>query len=143
MRFILASASPRRKELLEQIKKDLHEFRVDHDVYTSEKAIKARGSVEEVLKKLEPYCYQEDGALFLNTTKNGDDKDRVLVKSDGSYTYLLPDIAYHADKYQRGYDYFIDLFGADHHGYITRLKASISDLGYDSEKLTSSNGEAL
>ncbi len=124
------------KELLEQIKKDLHEFRVDHDVYTSEKAIKARGSVEEVLKKLKPYCYQQEGALFLNTTKDGDDKDRVLVKSDGSYTYLLPDIAYHADKYQRGFDYLIDLFGADHHGYITRLKASISDLGYDSSRLT-------
>lgn len=124
------------KELLEQIKRDLHEFRVDQDVYTSEKAIRARGDIERVLEKLKPYCYMKDGALFLNTTKDGDDKDRVLVKSDGSYTYLLPDIAYHADKFARGFDYCLDLFGADHHGYICRLKSSISDLGYDSSKLT-------
>ncbi len=121
--------------LLEQIKEDLKEFRVEQDVYTSEKAIRERGDIEKVLKKLEPYCYTQDGALFLNTTKDGDDKDRVIVKSDGFYTYLLPDIAYHADKFARGYDYFIDLFGADHHGYITRLKSSISDLGYDSSRL--------
>jgi arginyl-tRNA synthetase len=122
--------------LLERIKKDLHEFRVDQDVYSSEKAIRSRGDVEKVLEKLKPDCYEKDGALFLNTTKDGDDKDRVLVKSDGSYTYLLPDIAYHADKFSRGFDLLVDLFGADHHGYVARLKASEKDLGYNPDALT-------
>ena len=122
--------------LLDAIKKDLHEFRVDQDVYTSEKSIRDRGDIEKVLEQLKPYCYEQDGALFLNTTKDGDDKDRVLVKSDGSYTYLLPDIAYHADKYNRGFDELIDLFGADHHGYVARLKSALTSLGYDASKFT-------
>lgn len=121
--------------LLEFIKQDLHAFRVDQDVYTSEKAIRERGAVEDVLEKLKPYCYESEGALFLDTKKDGDDKDRVLVKSDGSYTYLLPDIAYHDDKFSRGFDRLVDLFGADHHGYITRLKSAVKDLGHDPEKL--------
>lgn len=123
------------EKLLEAIKKDLHEFRVDQDVYTSEKAIRDRGDVDMVLKELKPYCYEQDGALWLNTKKDGDDKDRVLVKSDGAYTYLLPDIAYHNDKFNRGFDLLIDLFGADHHGYITRIKSSQKDLGHDPDKL--------
>lgn len=123
------------KHLLENIKKDLHDFRVDQDVYTSEKAIRDRGDVEKVLEALKPSCYTKDGALWLNTTKDGDDKDRVLVKSDGSYTYLLPDIAYHNDKFNRGFDLLIDLFGADHHGYVTRLKASQKDLGHNPDYL--------
>ena len=122
-------------KLLDAIKKDLHDFRVDQDVYTSEKAIRQRGDVEKVLQQLKPFCYEQDGALWLNTTKDGDDKDRVLVKSDGNYTYLLPDIAYHNDKFNRGFDLLIDLFGADHHGYICRVKAAISAMGYDAEKL--------
>ncbi len=121
--------------LLKFIKEDLHAFRVDQDVYTSEKSIRERGAVEEVLQKLKPYCYESEGALFLDTKKDGDDKDRVIVKSDGSYTYLLPDIAYHADKFSRGFDRLIDLFGADHHGYITRLKSAVKDLGYDPSRL--------
>lgn len=121
--------------LLQFIKDDLHEFRVDQDVYTSEKAIRERGAVEEVIEKLKPYCYESEGALFLNTKKDGDDKDRVIIKSDGSYTYLLPDIAYHADKFSRGFNRLIDLFGADHHGYILRLKSAVKDLGYDPDKL--------
>ena len=121
--------------LLEAIKKDLHDFRVDQDVYTSEKAIRQRGDVEKVLEKLKPYCYEKDGALWLNTTKDGDDKDRVLIKSDGAYTYLLPDIAYHNDKFSRGFDLLIDLFGADHHGYVTRIKSSQKDLGHDPNAL--------
>jgi arginyl-tRNA synthetase len=122
-------------KLLDAIKKDLHDFRVDQDVYTSEKAIRDRGDVDMVLEKLKPYCYSQDGALWLNTKKDGDDKDRVLVKSDGAYTYLLPDIAYHNDKFNRGFDLLIDLFGADHHGYITRIKSSQKDLGHDPEHL--------
>ncbi len=123
------------EKLLQAIKKDLHEFRVDQDVYTSEKAIRDRGDVKKVLEELKPYCYEKDGALWLNTTKDGDDKDRVLVKSDGTYTYLLPDIAYHNDKFNRGFDILIDLFGADHYGYVTRLKSSQKDLGHDPSHL--------
>ncbi len=121
--------------LLERIKEDLHEFRVDQDVYTSEKAIRNRGDVEKVLERLKPYCYVQDEATFLDTKKDGDDKDRVLIKSDGSYTYLLPDIAYHADKFSRGFDLVVDLFGADHHGYVTRLKSAVKDLGYNPDSV--------
>ena len=123
------------KIALNNIKADLHEFRVDFDVFTSEKAIRKAGKVEKVKELLKPYCYEEDGATFLNTTKDGDDKDRVIVKKDGCYTYLLPDIAYHKDKFDRGFDRLIDLFGADHHGYICRLKSSMKSLGYDPDKL--------
>lgn len=122
-------------ELLEKIKIDLHNFRVDQDIYTSEKKIRDRGDVEKVIDGLKDNCYKKDGAIFLNTTKDGDDNDRVIIKSDGSYTYLLPDIAYHLDKYNRGYDKLIDLFGADHHGYVTRLKSAIKSLGKDPDKL--------
>ncbi len=120
---------------LENIKKDLREFRVEFDVFTSEKAIRNQGKVEKVLEELKPYCYQEDGALFLKTTQDGDDKDRVIIKKDGSYTYLLPDIAYHKDKFDRGYQRLIDLFGADHHGYIARIKSSMKSLGENPDKL--------
>lgn len=123
------------EKLLDAIKEDLHQFRVDFDVFSSEKAIRNNGDVEKVLEKLQPYCYKQDDALWLNTKKDGDDKDRVLVKSDGSYTYLLPDIAYHDNKFNRGYDLLIDLFGADHHGYITRIKSSQKDLGHNSDNL--------
>lgn len=81
------------------------------------------------------HTYQEDGALWLKTTDFNDDKDRVLVKKDGSYTYLLPDLAYHKDKFDRGYDKLVNLFGADHHGYIIRLKAGLDILGYNSDNL--------
>src|SRR5699024_5625699 len=81
------------------------------------------------------HTYEEDGALWLRTTEFGDDKDRVLKKSDGSYTYLMPDIAYHFDKLNRGYDQLINLFGADHHGYVNRLKASVAALGFNPEML--------
>ena len=124
-------------KLLGRIKKDLKEFRVEFDVWTSEKAIRKSGRIEKCLKILEEEgnIYIEDGATWLKTTKYGDDKDRVIIKNDNTYTYLVPDIAYHLDKMDRGYDELIDVFGADHHGYITRLKSSIQALGYDSNKL--------
>lgn len=124
-------------KLLGRIKKDLKEFRVEFDVWTSEKAIRKSGRIEKCLKTLEDEgnIYKEDGATWLKTTKYGDDKDRVIIKNDNTYTYLVPDIAYHLDKMDRGYDELIDVFGADHHGYITRLKSSIQALGYDSSKL--------
>lgn len=120
---------------LNNIKKDLKDFRVEFDIFTSEKAIRNAHKVESVLEELKPYCYTLDGATYLNTTKDGDDKDRVIIKSDGSMTYLLPDIAYHKDKLDRGYHYLIDLFGADHHGYIARLKSSLKSLGYNPDQL--------
>lgn len=120
---------------LNNIKIDLKDFRVEFDIFTSEKAIRNAHKVEDVLAQLKPYCYTLDGATYLNTTKDGDDKDRVIIKSDGSMTYLLPDIAYHKDKLDRGYHYLIDLFGADHHGYIARLKSSLKSLGYNPDQL--------
>ena len=124
--------------LLDQIKKDLKEFRVEFDIWTSEKDVRKKGRIEESLEILKKQgdTYEEDGALYLKTTKYGDDKDRVLIKSDGLYTYFTPDIAYHLDKIDRGYDKLIDVLGADHHGYVSRLKASIKALGYDDSKLT-------
>lgn len=123
--------------LLHQIKKDLDTFRVNFDTFTSEKSLYDKGLVEKVLMtfKEKKECYIEDNALWLKTSKYGDDKDRVLVKNDGNYTYLLPDIAYHANKIDRGFDRLIDVLGADHHGYINRLKGSLEILGYDSSIL--------
>lgn len=123
--------------LLEGIKKDLDRLRVNFDVFTSEQSLYDRGLVDSTLSKLQKNgkCYINDGALWLRTTDLYDEKDRVLIKSDGNYTYLLPDIAYHADKLNRGYDRLIDVLGSDHHGYIGRLKSSIEMLGYDASKL--------
>ena len=123
--------------LLNIIKTDLSNFGVTFDVWTSEKSIRAKGRIEESLKILEEkgLVYKKDDATWLKTTVYGDDKDRVLIKTDGSYTYLVPDIAYHLDKFDRGFDYLIDVFGADHHSYVSRLKASIEALGYNKDKL--------
>lgn len=124
-------------KLLRRIKDDLKNFRVEFDVWSSEMAIRNSGKIEECLASLEKNgnIYEAEGAKWLRTTKYGDDKDRVVVKHDGSYTYLVPDIAYHLDKIHRGFDNLIDVFGADHHGYVSRLKASIDALGYDSKIL--------
>lgn len=123
--------------LLEQIKKDLDRYRVNFDIFTSEQSLYDNSLIEITLNKLKNSnkCYIEDDALWLKTTDYGDDKDRVLIKKDGNYTYFLPDIAYHQDKYNRGYDELIDVLGSDHHGYIKRLKAAIEIIGYDSNKL--------
>ena len=123
--------------LLSIIKTDLSNFGVTFDVWTSEKSIRSKGRIEESLKILDKkgLIYEKDNATFLKTTVYGDDKDRVLIKTDNTYTYLVPDIAYHLDKFDRGFDYLIDVFGADHHSYVSRLKASIEALGYDKDKL--------
>ncbi|MGN1276200.1 MAG: arginine--tRNA ligase [Floccifex sp.] len=122
---------------LDKIKKDLEKYRVSFDVWSSEQAIRDAGKVQEVLSLLEEkgYIYEKEGALWFETTRFNDDKDRVLRKQDGSYTYLVPDIAYHNDKYQRGFDYLVDFFGADHHGYIPRLKAAMKALGNNENHL--------
>ena len=120
--------------LLDKIKKDLDIYRVNFDVFSSEQSLYDRGLVEKVITKLknDNHCYIEDGALWLKTMDYGNEKNRVLIKSDGNYTYLLPDIAYHCDKIERGFDELIDVLGADHHGYIDRLKASLEMMGKDS-----------
>ena len=122
---------------LNKIKKDLNLYRVSFDHYQSERELYSTLKVEKTLKLLKKsqYSYERDGALWLKTTDFGDDKDRVLIKSDGTLTYLTPDIAYHKDKFDRGYDELIDILGADHHGYIARLKAGIEIMGYNPDAL--------
>lgn len=117
--------------LLNGLKKDLKDFNVVFDTWYSEKSLYKNNAVYDTLEllKKQGHTYEQDGALWLKTTEYGDEKDRVLVKSDGSLTYLTPDIAYHANKLSRGFDHLIDVLGADHHGYINRLKAAIAFVG--------------
>ncbi|RED54977.1 arginine--tRNA ligase [Cohnella lupini] len=123
---------------LAKIKRDLARFGVHFDEWYSESSLYENDKVTEVLAALraQGHVYDLDDAVWLASTTFGDDKDRVLVKNDGSYTYLTPDAAYHMDKYKRGYDQMINIWGADHHGYIPRMKAAMAALGNDPEKLT-------
>ena len=123
--------------LLNGLKKDLKDFNVEFDTWFSEKSLYDSKAVEKTLKYLKEngHTYELDGALWLKTTDEGDEKDRVLIKSDNSLTYLTPDIAYHNNKFERGFDHLIDVLGADHHGYIPRLKAAIKFMGKDPNKL--------
>lgn len=122
---------------LQKIKDILNEYRVSFDVWFSETSLYVENKVEPTIQKLtdKGYTYEAEGALWFKSTEFGDDKDRVLVKTDGSYTYLTPDIAYHLNKLDRGYEYLVDLLGADHHGYINRMKAAIQALGYNADQL--------
>jgi len=115
--------------------RDLEQFGVKFDVISSEQAAYDSGSVVRAVELLERrgLTYESEGALWLRTTGFGDDKDRVLRKSDGTLTYLTPDIAYHIDKHDRGFDRVIDVWGADHHGYIPRMRAALAALGYPPE----------
>lgn len=125
------------KKLLDRIFADLQEYGINYDIYTSEKAISKKYDLKNIIGKLTEngYTYEKDGAIWFKCSEIFDDKDHVLIKEDGSLTYLVPDIAYHYDKFNRGYDKMIDIFGTDHHGYVARLKSSIKALGNDSEKL--------
>ncbi|NMD70024.1 arginine--tRNA ligase [Bacillus sp. DNRA2] len=122
---------------MEKLKQDLENFRVRFDVWYSETSLYNNGKIDQALKALRDngHIYEEDGATWLRTTPMGDDKDRVLIKQDGSYTYLTPDIAYHKDKLERGFEKLINIWGADHHGYIPRMKAAIEALGYERDAL--------
>ena len=123
--------------ILEGIKKDLKNFRVEHQVWFSEKSLVEQDEVEKTLAYLKDkgLIYEQDGALWFKTTQFGDDKDRVLKKSDGFLTYFASDIAYHKNKFERGFDLVIDIWGADHHGYVPRMKAAVQALGKDKESL--------
>ena len=120
---------------LDRIVEDLALFRVKHDVFSSEKVIRSNGAVEKELEYLKEHTYIEEGATLLKTSDYLDDKDRVIVKSNGDYTYFLPDIVYHVNKMSRGFDQLIDVLGADHHGYINRMKSALMMHGYKAEVL--------
>jgi arginyl-tRNA synthetase len=119
----------------EEQDRDLREFGVRFEVMSSEQAIYDSGNINRALRLLAErgLTYEAENALWLRTTRFGDDKDRVLRKGDGTYTYLVPDIAYHIDKHERGFDRAIDVWGADHHGYIPRMRAVLEALGYPPE----------
>lgn len=124
-------------DILNGIKQDLIDFRVEHQHWFSEKSLVDGGQVEASLNRLlaEGRAYEKDGALWFRSTDHGDDKDRVLRKSDGLLTYFASDIAYHDNKIGRGFDMMVDIWGADHHGYVPRMKAAIEALGKDRESL--------
>ena len=124
------------KKELEKIEKDLALFRTKFDIYSFETDVRKDNHVQKVLEsKFARYSYQQDGATFLRTTDFLDDKDRAVVKSDGSYTYFMPDICYHLIKLSRGYDLLVDVLGADHYGYINRMKSALMMQGYSKETL--------
>ncbi|KRE58141.1 arginine--tRNA ligase [Paenibacillus sp. Soil750] len=122
---------------LDKIKRDLGRFGVHFDHWFSETSIYEDNLIPPVLQELRDngHIYEEEGATWLNTTPLGDDKNRVLIKNDGSFTYLTPDIAYHRNKFGRGYDRLINIWGADHHGYIPRMKAAMTALGFEADRL--------
>ncbi len=126
-----------RRLFLERIDTDLKYFGVKFDSWISEKMFYSEHKVEQVLERMNQLglTYEKDNALWFRSTNYGDDKDRVLRKSTGFYTYLTPDIANHMYKFERGYDKLVDLWGADHHGYIPRMKAAITAMGYDKDAL--------
>ena len=120
---------------LGRIIEHLKAFRVEFDVFSSEKAIRADNAIEKEIKFLGDNVYKDGDALYLKTTNFLDDKDRVIRKSDGDYTYFMPDICYHVNKLSRGFDKLIDVLGADHHGYINRMKSALMMHGYDKDVL--------
>jgi arginyl-tRNA synthetase len=122
---------------VEDHRETLGRMNVHFDSWFSERSMVESGAISTTLADLRErgVAYDHDGAVWLRSTDFGDDKDRVLVKSDGEFTYLLPDIAYHRDKFGRGYDLLIDVWGADHHGYVPRMKAAMQALGHDPGEL--------
>ncbi|MBQ7608931.1 MAG: arginine--tRNA ligase [Desulfovibrionaceae bacterium] len=121
------------EKILAGIKDDLRDFRVRQETFFSEKSLVASNAVQNAFQSLDAAgrTYEKDNAYWFETTKEGDDRDRVLRKSDGSLTYFASDIAYHHNKYERGFDWLIDVWGADHHGYIPRMRAAIAAMGRD------------
>lgn len=124
--------------LLNEIGKELSDFGVRFDIWYSQRSLSRSGKIEEAMRLLERkgLIYEQEGALWFKSTAFGDDKDRVVKKSDGAYTYVTPDIAYHKDKFERGFGKIIDIWGPDHHGYINRIKAAVRALGYEENSLS-------
>jgi arginyl-tRNA synthetase len=120
----------------ERIESTLGRFGVRFDTWSSERSMYERGAVESTLRRLREggHVYEREGAVWLRTTTFGDEKDRVLIRSDGEPTYFAPDIAYHYDKLLRGDDHLIDVLGADHHGYVPRMRAAVAALGEDPDR---------
>jgi len=124
--------------ILDDIKHDLKDFGVKFDVWYSQRAIRKSGNIRKAIAALKEkgYIYEKEGAVWFKSTEFGDDKDRVVFKSDGSATYLAPDIAYHLEKYRRGFKKIIDIWGPDHHGYIPRMRAAIRALGFGEDSIS-------
>jgi len=125
------------QDILADIREDLEGFGVVYQQWFSERSLKEQQAVEHCIAQLNEagHTYTKDGALWFRATDFGDDKDRVLVRENGEFTYFAADIAYHLTKFTRGYEQVIDVFGADHHGYVPRVKAAVKALGYDAEQI--------
>ena len=126
------------KHMMREIKKDLKDFGVIFDVWFSQRRLSKKDLVKKALAilKEKSFLYEKDGATWFASTRLGDDKDRVVVKNDGSYTYLAPDIAYHKIKLEKGYDKIINIWGPDHHGYVNRIKSACQALGHDKDRIS-------
>ena len=120
---------------LQRIIEDLQIFRTHFDIFSSELKVRSNGAIEKEIEFLKDHIYEQDGAVLLKTTDFLDDKDRVIVKSNGDYTYFMPDIVYHVNKISRGFDQLVDILGADHHGYINRMKSALMMHGYKADAL--------
>ncbi len=122
---------------VDEIRDDLAAFGVHYQRWFSERSLYESGAIEALLERLRAsgHCYQRDGALWFRSTAFGDEKDRVLVRENGEPTYFTPDLAYHVDKLERGFERVIDVWGADHHGYVARMKGGLAALGYPPERL--------
>jgi len=123
--------------ILADIREDLGEFGVDYQCWFSERSLTSSGDVDQALERLQQsgHLYEKEGNIWFRSTDYGDDKDRVVKRANGQTTYFASDIAYHMNKFERGFDKVLNVWGADHHGYITRVKAAIQALGYDPERL--------
>ncbi|MGI5879676.1 MAG: arginine--tRNA ligase [Syntrophomonadaceae bacterium] len=143
--LVALSSDERRRRLVEEalqekvtyIAKTLQGFGINYDVWFSEKTLHQSGKIDEVIAELErkDYVYERDGALWFKSTRFGDEKDEVLKRANGLPTYFAADIAYHKDKFERGFDWVINVWGADHHGHIARMKGAIQALGYNPDQL--------
>jgi arginyl-tRNA synthetase len=133
------------QRLLAEIRADLDAFGITFDSWVSERALFAAGAVEQVVERLRSlgYVYEADGAVWFQSSVLGDEKDRVIRKQDGEWTYLASDLAYHLQKLSAGYDVLVDLWGADHHGYVARVRALLRALGYPEERLRVEIGQLV
>lgn len=125
------------KEKIQYIKNTLSQFGIHYDVWFNEKSLHASGQVDETLKYLQEkgYIYEEEGALWFKSTLFGDEKDEVVVRANGLPTYFAADIAYHKNKFERGFDWVINVWGADHHGHVSRMKGAMQAIGYNPDQL--------